>query len=275
MAARFWVGGTGTWDASDTTHWASSSNGAGGQSVPGSGDTVTFDGSSGGGTVTVATNVNVTSIAMGAFGGTLDFATNDNTVNLVSWNNNGSGTRTLNMGDGAWTITGTTGTIWDQTTVTNLTFNANGSTLTFSATPTGGRGFLFGAVTYNNVHIDNAVAVSYPHTTANGGAWTIGGTLTLTNVKYFIITTGVTHTITGTWTWDCSASDPGVLVTNSVAATISVGAANTLTGIAVGPITKSGAGSITVNDGYSLGNNTGVTINAPAGGSVVARVIGG
>ena len=52
MASRFWVGGTGTWDASDTTHWATASNGAGGASVPGSSDAVTFDASSGGGTVT-------------------------------------------------------------------------------------------------------------------------------------------------------------------------------------------------------------------------------
>ena len=41
VASRFWVGGTGTWDASDTTHWAATSGGAGGQSVPGSSDSVT------------------------------------------------------------------------------------------------------------------------------------------------------------------------------------------------------------------------------------------
>jgi hypothetical protein len=58
-ASRFWVGGTGNWDASDTTHWAASSGGGGGASVPGSGDTVTLDGSSGGGTVTVTAAVNV------------------------------------------------------------------------------------------------------------------------------------------------------------------------------------------------------------------------
>jgi hypothetical protein len=41
--ARYWVGGSGNWDASDTTHWSDSSGGAGGQSVPGSGDDVIFD----------------------------------------------------------------------------------------------------------------------------------------------------------------------------------------------------------------------------------------
>ena len=61
MASRFWVGGTGTWDASDTTHWAATSGGAGGQSVPTASDTATFDASSGGGTVTVNTTVNISS----------------------------------------------------------------------------------------------------------------------------------------------------------------------------------------------------------------------
>ena len=41
--ARYWVGGTGNWDDSDTTHWSASSGGAGGASVPTSSDTVTFD----------------------------------------------------------------------------------------------------------------------------------------------------------------------------------------------------------------------------------------
>lgn len=270
-ASRFWVGGTGTWDAADTTHWASSSGGAGGQTVPGSGDTVTLDGSSGGGTVTVNTAVTVQSITMSAFTGTLDFAANDNNVTIGSWVNTGTATRGLNMGDGAWTVTGATGTVWQQATTTNLSFAANGSTLTFSATPTSQRAFLFGAVHYNNVHINNAVAVAYDHTTVNGGAWFIDGTLTFTNVKHFTITGGVIHTITGAWTWTCSAAAPGILISNAAAATISVGAANTLTGLVVGAITKSGAGSITVNDGYDLGNNTSVTINAPAGGGLLTH----
>lgn len=43
MADRYWVGGSGNWDASTTTNWASSSGGAGGQSVPTSSDNVFFD----------------------------------------------------------------------------------------------------------------------------------------------------------------------------------------------------------------------------------------
>ena len=42
MAQRFWVGGTGNWDAT-TTNWSASSGGAGGASVPTSADDVIFD----------------------------------------------------------------------------------------------------------------------------------------------------------------------------------------------------------------------------------------
>lgn len=47
MANRFWVGGSGTWDASSTTHWSASSGGASGASVPTSADNVFVDANSG------------------------------------------------------------------------------------------------------------------------------------------------------------------------------------------------------------------------------------
>lgn len=43
---RYWVGGTGTWDATTTTKWSASSGGAGGASVPTSADAVIFDSAS-------------------------------------------------------------------------------------------------------------------------------------------------------------------------------------------------------------------------------------
>jgi len=53
MANRFWVGGAGTWDNTDTSHWSASSGGSAGASVPGRNDTAVFDASSGGGVVKV------------------------------------------------------------------------------------------------------------------------------------------------------------------------------------------------------------------------------
>lgn len=54
MANRFWVGGSGTWDGTSTTHWAATSGGASGASAPTSSDDVFFDANSGTSTVTVS-----------------------------------------------------------------------------------------------------------------------------------------------------------------------------------------------------------------------------
>lgn len=56
MAARYWVGGSGTWDGSTTTNWSVSSGGSGGASAPTSVDDAIFDSASNatGYTVTIA-----------------------------------------------------------------------------------------------------------------------------------------------------------------------------------------------------------------------------
>jgi hypothetical protein len=119
MVARYWVGGTGTWDVSDTTHWASASNGAGGQSVPTSVDAVTFDASSGGGIVTINGNHTVLSFDCGGFTGTIDWSINNNNFTSLGVNQfSGSGTRTIKLGSGTFyfdtvslfTVTGLTWT---------------------------------------------------------------------------------------------------------------------------------------------------------------------
>lgn len=57
MADRHWVGGTGSWTAANTANWSTSPGGAGGASVPTAADDVFISASSGGGTLTIATNV--------------------------------------------------------------------------------------------------------------------------------------------------------------------------------------------------------------------------
>lgn len=53
MANRYWVGGTGSWDGSATTHWSTSSGGSAGASAPTQTDAAIFDANSGGGTVSL------------------------------------------------------------------------------------------------------------------------------------------------------------------------------------------------------------------------------
>lgn len=64
--ARYWVGGTGSWDASTTTHWSDSSGGAGGSSVPTSSDDVIFDAGSASDnyTVTITATANCANFTM-------------------------------------------------------------------------------------------------------------------------------------------------------------------------------------------------------------------
>jgi hypothetical protein len=76
MANRYWVGGSGTWDAANTANWAASSGGAGGQSVPTAADAVFFDAASGGGTCTIGAVVPCLTLNLTGYTGTLAFGTN-------------------------------------------------------------------------------------------------------------------------------------------------------------------------------------------------------
>ena len=281
-AARFAVCTvTCTWDAADTSMWSASSGGATGASVPGSGDTVTLDAATcvGGVTCTITVNATITvqSITMGACtasttGCILDFSANDNNVTLsVAFSGTGTGTRTLNMGDGTWTLTATSGNVWDITTATNLTLNANASSIVLSATASSTRAMTLGGRTYNNISVSNAAVSTHLIDLAGAGAFTAAN-LTFTNVAHVRFPAATTITISGALTYNGSSTTQGIMYGTTGVTTISVAGANTLNWVGVQNITKSGAGSLTVNNGFNLGNNTSVTINIPAGGS---GIIGG
>ena len=54
MATKYWVGGTGTWDATSTTNWSLTSGGASGAAAPIAGDSPFFDANSGTGVCTIS-----------------------------------------------------------------------------------------------------------------------------------------------------------------------------------------------------------------------------
>ena len=97
MAARYWRGGTGTWDATNTTNWSTTSGGTGGASVPTSADTVYFNASSGSGICTISsaksvqgidfsgcsvTFSNVSNYNLDASGGNIVLGSTSNITNL-------------------------------------------------------------------------------------------------------------------------------------------------------------------------------------------------
>lgn len=211
MASRFAVGitGTKTWTNADTSIWSATSGGASGASVPGSGDTVTLDANSGTGILQPNYDFTVTSITMGAFGGTLDFSINNNNPTLNSLNCSGTGIRTFNMGNGTWNVVGNSTTIWTTSTSTNLTFNANNSTLQFSYSGSVGTR----SITYSTSHTYNIVLITagsdivatgtsaltctgnyseagFTGTHTNSGGMTVGGNFTLGLGSTFSSTAG-------------------------------------------------------------------------------------
>jgi hypothetical protein len=138
MANRFWVGGTGTWDASSTANWSTSTGGASGASAPVSVDNVFFDANSGTGTCTTAAgstcnvlNAGSSTVTLvlganhtcvGAIGFTLGSINLNNFImTCASVNSSNSNVRSINFGtSGKIILTGNSATIWNFNNSTNF-----------------------------------------------------------------------------------------------------------------------------------------------------------
>lgn len=276
MAARFWVGNDGTWDAADTTHWSASTGGAGGASVPGTADAVTIDAASGTGVITVNATITVQSITCGAMTMTLDFATNNNNVTLstaTGFSGTGTATRTINLGNGTWTLTAT-GTLWNMATVTGLTFAANSSTIILQLTNATARTFAGGGLTYNNVTFDTNTSKGAVSITGSNTF----GTFTANPGNHVAVSASTTQTISTDLLVTGTSSNP-VFFTNSGIAGASgtwskTSGTVTMTWAALHSVTFSGGATFVANDSLQGITVSGITVNPPVVGGG-ARVIGG
>ena len=150
MADRYWVGGSGTWDATTTTNWSTASGQPGGASAPTLNDNVYFDSGSGSTfTVTIGTNAVCAdfNVVSGVVGMTLTGAT---TARLSIY------------GSLAFPASGLSVTL------------PNASAITFAATTTGK------TITTNAVSIACSVVFN-----GVGGGWTLGSAWTTTYVMTF------------------------------------------------------------------------------------------
>lgn len=275
MAILFWVGGAGTWDNASTTHWSTSTGGAAGAGPPAAADTVTFDASSGGGTVTIAATINgtntVASIVSGVFTGTIDANANTPTVTLATFNNAGAGVRTVTLGASVWNVTGTSGTVWDFSG-SNLTLTANTATINVSATLTAGRVVTMGTgKTYGGTLsiTDGQTTGSTLFNTTLASGFTITN-LTYSAPNFIILGTAITVTVTGTFSCSGTQINQIVLIGNGNGATLAPPAATTMNWVATAALTYTG--SPTANN--SVGSGSGITINPPTAGGG-AHIIGG
>lgn len=240
MAARYWVGGTGTWDAT-TTHWSATSGGAAGASVPTSADDVYFDSGSGttGYVVTISSAtcksfiVDPTSPIFsfngsGTLGiyGTLDFAqpigwnaTGPITfvATTTGWFVNSNGvslpTITFNGVGGGWSLASAL-TSNGPLTVTNGAFTTNNFTVTansLSSSTSSTRSIDLGSST---VTLSGTTPITFTTSTnltfnastsqinCSGGTWTFaGGGKTFYNVS-FTSTAQTSGSITGANTFN-------------------------------------------------------------------------
>jgi hypothetical protein len=96
---------------------------------------------------------------------------NSSNITCNVFNSINSNVRTLNMGNGVWTLIGTL-TIWFLTTSTNMTLNAEGSTILMNNTSSADAIFQGGSLTYNIVQFSRGVST---------GTNTIGGNNTFFN----------------------------------------------------------------------------------------------
>lgn len=153
MATYYWVGGAGTWDATTTTNWATSSGGAGSAGVPTLSDDVIFDSLSH--TVAYAVTVGTNAVAADI---TIAGPASGN-VTITS-----SATSVINC-YGSWT-----------NAATGVAFSsASSSVLQFQAATTGK------TVTTNNVSL-GTLAVYF---ITAGGGWTLGSALTTLGGMFF------------------------------------------------------------------------------------------
>jgi hypothetical protein len=282
MAARFWVGGTGTWDASTTTHWSATTGGAGGASVPGSSDDVTFDGASGGGTITITANPNIQSLTTDTFTGTFGNATDNYNMTLhnpfsAAWVDFGTGTHTVNMGLGTWTITAAsqTGCLAVYGATTNLTFHANSSTVVFA-------GFTGSAETSITILGNwNAFQINA------AGRWRLSGPPTLASLALvpgvdLVIPANQTLTITAPPTWAGTRAAPIIIDTDiggggsNSSLAIGSGTLSLDWGIIIGNASSGGTARNATNTvGYGTTTGWNISSGPSAGGGTGGHFIGG
>lgn len=167
-ASRFWVGGTGTWNTSSTANWSATSGGAPGASAPTSADAVTFNSSSGTGTVTMSGSVTIASLNM---------------VNSSALTLGGAGGRTVNgsVTFGSSVTYGGTAPL----TINNsgsMTFISNGKCWAGNVTFSGS-----GAATIQD---DFCVNSTRSLTISGSGSVTTGGGVTSLNAGTFTISSG-------------------------------------------------------------------------------------
>ena len=267
MANRYWVGGSGTWDATTTTNWSTSSGGAGGASAPTSADDVIFNSSSGAApTVTIGTNAACGAVTITApTSGTLTFAFS--TTGVISYNGNWSSPASLFATTGTGSVT-SGAIIYVGSGSSTLTTNGYSFPTSFGVNTSAGTLTLGGALTTTSTFFVTQGTFStsgsnYALTTnilssSNTNTRTIslnGSTVTLSNNLSIQTVTNLTFNA-GTSTINFTANTIQILsggltfstvVSQSINGNVIINGANTFTNLTITTRTSDGIGTITLS----------------------------
>ena len=262
----YWVGGSGTWDASATGNWALTSNGTSGAAAPTAIDNVFIDTSSGTGTITctgaVCNNITVTAsqaIILGAASSTLSVF----------------GNLTFPSG-GSFSASTNTNTITFAATTTGETITTNGKSLATVVFDGVGGGWTLGSnltttgsITLTRGTFDTSSSGNYSITctvfnSTNATARTLNlnaSTVTLNfNGAAFVWNCATSTNLTinaGTSTISVSTGQPAfagggrtynnLVFTNTTASPITISGVNTFNNLTFTSRTTDGVGSITID----------------------------
>lgn len=275
MANRYWVGGTGTWDGSNTANWSATSGGAGGASVPTVADAAIFNASSGGGTVTLGANVDCLTVNFSGFTGTFDFSTYDvnvagNAATIINVTStiaavNGTGKFNCSYAGSTGTRTVLVATA-AATKAANLRISAGTDTLALSSTNhiidldfTGFAGTWTTTTTtnvYGNLTLSTGMTVGSLGAAITMGATTTGKTIT-SNGKTIDI--GVTFNgVGGGWTLQDALTLGATRTLILTAGALSLGNNNLTCGIFAGSTSTTRSISTTGGQIYCVSNNTSI-----------------
>lgn len=147
MANHFWVG-SGNW-SDNTNHWAATTGGAPGSTVPTTGDKCFFDANSGNCTLDQNVNIGSSDIDFTAYTGT--FTGNGKTIVCFNILSTGVNVRTIDLTNCTVTLTGQ----W-QVSGSGVTLTTTGSTISTSYHDAAGTvaAFVGGGLTYNIVKLN-------------------------------------------------------------------------------------------------------------------------
>lgn len=231
------------------------------------------------GTVQLASNFSTGSTnTLTLTSGTFDAVTYNITAGLVSIS--GSATRTLKMGTGIWTLSGT-GTVWDASTTTNLTIYKSTAYIILSDNSTTARTFNGGGLTYNTLNISGTTGISTTTITGNNQFGTLASNKTVAHT----IALGATTQTLGAWTITGTVGNI-VTVTGTAVLTIAGPRVSGVDYLAMGTTTISatspgefygGANSTSTNSGSNMAvgsTNSGIILTA-APAAVTRYWVGG